>query len=458
MVIRSGLRLRPWDQTLTSTSKSVAGLSTGAAAATGYLTAGRPLVAVLIATVPVAVFLVLSPVLLATVLLAVTPFPIDISRGAGGLHAGPSDLLLLLAVLNVVGIALTRHGDHMARAWAALRPALAWFAIYAAGLAVVLASDPSLHSGISVFQRLQLTLLPVAIAVTMFKKPAQIDRALKAYLVGCCLLAVAFAAGSFGSTNSSILGVQKNPAGQFMANALVLAIALPQFRSWRVVAIPVLGLGMVAAASRGAFVGLAIGVALLLVLGGQVSRRRVLAVGTVLGVLLVIVFTGLPGAARSRLLNTDSKSDFSIQTRDRYQIDALKIIRDHPLTGVGVGNYLAGDVADLSETSDPHNVILLELAEGGVLLFIPFVLLMTGPLVLVIRRRRASPYAGVAAAVHVAVLAHGLVDTYWVRSTPVLGWFLIGAALAAPASSSKVFDEDAPPPLLQKGHGGPILS
>ena len=53
-------------------------------------------------------------------------------------------------------------------------------------------------------------------------------------------------------------------------------------------------------------------------------------------------------------------------------------------------------------------------------------------IVLVVRRRvralatAASPLAPAAAGVLLATVAHGLVDVYWVRGTPVLGWLLVG--------------------------------
>jgi hypothetical protein len=33
-----------------------------------------------------------------------------------------------------------------------------------------------------------------------------------------------------------------------------------------------------------------------------------------------------------------------------------------------------------------------------------------------------------AAGVLIATVAHGLVDVYWVRGTPILGWLLVGMA------------------------------
>jgi hypothetical protein len=46
-----------------------------------------------------------------------------------------------------------------------------------------------------------------------------------------------------------------------------------------------------------------------------------------------------------------------------------------------------------------------------------------------VRRRKYSPWAGPALALQAAILTHGLVDVYWVRGTPVIGWLLVGMAL-----------------------------
>ncbi len=41
-------------------------------------------------------------------------------------------------------------------------------------------------------------------------------------------------------------------------------------------------------------------------------------------------------------------------------------------------------------------------------------------------RMRRVELAPAAAAVLLATVAHGMVDVYWVRATPVLGWLLVG--------------------------------
>jgi hypothetical protein len=39
---------------------------------------------------------------------------------------------------------------------------------------------------------------------------------------------------------------------------------------------------------------------------------------------------------------------------------------------------------------------------------------------------RQIDVAPAAAGILIATVAHGLVDVYWVRGTPVLGWLLVG--------------------------------
>ena len=74
---------------------------------------------------------------------------------------------------------------------------------------------------------------------------------------------------------------------------------------------------------------------------------------------------------------------------------------------------------------DPHNVLLLQAAEGGYLLAAGFVLVIAGSL-LALFRMRSIELAPVAAGVLLSTAAHGLVDVYWVRGTPVLSWLLVG--------------------------------
>jgi membrane-bound metal-dependent hydrolase YbcI (DUF457 family) len=78
---------------------------------------------------------------------------------------------------------------------------------------------------------------------------------------------------------------------------------------------------------------------------------------------------------------------------------------------------------------------LLQAAEGGYVLAASFVVLIAGVL-LVLARARNLETSPAAAAVLVATVAHGLVDVFWVRGTPVLSWLLVGMTLGLLARGS----------------------
>src|SRR5207302_468974 len=92
------------------------------------------------------------------------------------------------------------------------------------------------------------------------------------------------------------------------------------------------------------------------------------------------------------------------------------------------GSYVAGDVTAGTRTTDPHNVVLKVTAEEGYPGVVMFVLMVLGTAWLLLRRLKVTSWAALAIIVQVAAMAHALVDVYWVRNTPVLGWLLLGAA------------------------------
>ena len=72
-------------------------------------------------------------------------------------------------------------------------------------------------------------------------------------------------------------------------------------------------------------------------------------------------------------------------------------------------------------------MILLEAAEGGIIFAASFILLIGGAASGLWRMRRTE-LAPAALAILLATVAHGLVDVYWVRGLPVLGFLLVGMA------------------------------
>jgi O-antigen ligase len=190
--------------------------------------------------------------------------------------------------------------------------------------------------------------------------------------------------------------------------------------------------GLFLTESRGALGALAIGLALIFVLTGF-ERRPILARVAPVVLLAVGVFVLLPGSVRARVTTlsagTGTPAAYSLHIRQQLSADARQIIRQHPWLGVGVGNYARADSTSTTPSDDPHQVILLQAAEGGYGLAAAWIVLIAGSCVALLRIRQ-SAMAVTAVAVLVATAAHGLIDVYWARGTPLLGWILAGMACA----------------------------
>ena len=392
-----------------------------AALAAHELAAGSLRLAVAFSLIPLAIWLITNPTVPLVLLGLSLPMVISLTgnnSGSGTYNVAASDLVM---VLVLAGIALDRSSTKPVPVLRYLRP-VAWPLIqYAAVMAIVVAAHLDFREVAKTGQRFELYLVPIVIGAFAALTGNHI-RVLKAYVIACAVLAVAFPFVSFG--------IQHNPAGQFIGNAILVLLGVRALRRYYpcfVVLVP----GLIYTLSRGAILATALGVGLILLL--QASNGR-LAVKRALPILLaaVIAFTFAPASVRDRLTTYSAgyqqPGQFAILLREEYAKDAHRIIAAHPWTGVGVGNYYQADLAfSQNPVLDPHNVLLLQQAEGGYLLLGSFILLMGGVLFALVRMRKVD-IATAAAGVLAATAFHGLVDVYWVRGTPVLGWLLVGMA------------------------------
>lgn len=373
--------------------------------------------ALALCALPLVVWLFTRPTAALALLGVSIPFVYSLTGGSGGFNLAISDLLLLFVA---AGIAIDAAMSGAMPAWRSLRPVGRPVAQYGFLMLALLVFHLSFGAFAKTGQRFELFLIPMVVGAFAALTNRHVVL-LKAYVLGATALAVLwpFAHG---------LG-QKNPTGQMIANAILLLIgfrALRRYAACLVALVP----GLVLTGSRGAIVALLVGIA---VIAAFQRSRAAAVVGRALVVVVLgfAVFTTLPAGVQSRLTTFSSglgsPGAASIYFRKQYQKDAEQIIRKHPWVGIGVGNYLAGDPFDLTQARDPHDVLLLQAAEGGYLFAASFVVLIGG-IVLALRRMRRVDLAPVAAGVMVATVVHGLVDVYWVRGTPMLSWLLVGMA------------------------------
>lgn len=396
-----------------------------AAALVGLLLAHDLFFGLLMPALLVAGWLALNPLAAAIALGASLPIVQTVASGHIGLHIAVEDLLLMLLALAAVGAAVIARDGLTFRA---LRPLAVPALVYCIYVLLLLFAHPGFGALVQTVQRYELIAFPLLIGSYLALKGKHIPL-LRSYVIACTALAVAWPFDQFG--------MQKNPAGQFIANALLLVIAVPRLGRLFQLCVPILVFGLFDTQSRGAIVGTVIGVVILIVVQWARSPSRALVKTLVVGATALVIFQLMPAGTQSFVTSYHSTGEshaaWNIRFRQRFNHDAIKLADANPLLGVGVGSYgTAVSEAGLTATSDPHNVFLLQAVEGGWGFAGAFVVLILGSVAVLVRLRRTE-LAPAAIAVLAGTVAHGLVDVYWVRGTPVLSWLLVGMVCALAA-------------------------
>lgn len=393
------------------------------AAALGALLATHTRLALAAVGMLVAVWLLLRPGLSAVLLGAAIPFVENLAgaQSGGGLKVSASDLLLVLLTSAALATSVVSKTEPSI---AGLRR-VAWpVGQYCLFIAFLLVAHFHFQELVKSVQRIELVAFPVIVGSYLALRGYHM-RLIKSYVIAASILAVVW---PFDSLN-----LQKNPAGQFMANAILLVMAIPALARYRFLAL-ILVYGLFATQSRGAIVATAVGIVVMFLVQGLRSPGRTILQSVVLVTAVAIGFQLIPANARARITSFGSSGGGSaartILIRQEYSADARKIARAHPWLGVGVGSYLAAvQEGDLTTARDPHEVVLLQAAEGGWPFAASFIFLIGGTVAALYRVRKLE-LVPAAIAVLLATVAHGLVDVYWVRGTPVLGWLLVGMVCA----------------------------
>ena len=401
-----------------------------AAAIVGLLLGAHVLYALLVPAALSAVWLAVRPRPAAVALGASIPAVQAIASGQLSLHVGVADLLLVLLLFAAAGAAVLERDGTVFRA---LRPVR--FPVLQYCLFVLLLLVAHGFAGLTqTLQRYELIAFPLVAGGYLAFRGMHFAL-LKAYVVAATVLAIVFPFDS--------LGLDKNPAGQFVAGAILLLVGLPRLGRFRIL-LPLLVYGLFASQSRGSMLACVVGIAVLLGLRFLHSPRQAITTGVVIVAIAVAAFELMPSSAQAfittyqtQVTNTNYQTEtanihaaWNIRYRQHYWHDALSIIRAHPWLGVGVGSYADADLSlqpppGAFSAADPHDVLLLQAAEGGWAFAGSFVVLILGTAIALLRLRRVE-LAPVALAVVLATVTHGLLDVYWVRGTPVLGWLLVG--------------------------------
>jgi hypothetical protein len=373
------------------------------------------LIAAAFCFIPLVIWLAVRPTPLLFLLGFAIPWTYSLSGASGGLNVSAGDLLLTFAFAVVLAQGAATGSLPAARS---LRPIAFPVGQFAVLMLLLVAVHFSPHDVLQTIQRYELFAFPLVVGAFAALTNRHLIL-LTGYVLSATLLGLLWPiAGGLG---------QKNPVGQMVGNAILVLVGVRGLRRYLPLAV-LLTPALILTGSRGAILATAIG--LLIVFGLQNVRAHAIVVRVCALVLVAFAtYSILPVSQQQRLTNLSSgigtPGSYAVYLRHEYIADAKRIIRAHPWIGIGVGNYVSGNPYSGAEATDPHNVVLLVAAEGGYVFAVSFILLVLGSAAAVIRMHRVD-VAAAAGAVLAATVLHGLVDVYWVRGTPVLGWLLVG--------------------------------
>jgi O-antigen ligase len=268
---------------------------------------------------------------------------------------------------------------------------------------------------------------------------------------------------------------QPNPYAGFLGYSLPVALAVglgaatgfARGRSRSELLLAMLGLGaagllasaMIMSWSRGAWVGAIASIACVAALQG---RKAFLLVALVIGMVVLTLLVGgsgaLPGPVGGRLSELGgflgrsdpagaeiTDANFSVLERIAHWRAGLEMFDDHPLIGVGLGNYAASYDAYAAPhwydaLGHAHNFGINLLAETGLLGFLAFLAFWLGIPILALRQRRRLDSWGRALAigvfgVWVFLTIHSMFDNLFVQHMQLQLAALLAALMAAGGGS-----------------------
>ena len=161
-------------------------------------------------------------------------------------------------------------------------------------------------------------------------------------------------------------------------SAVALSPRAARFRVWIAIAVVMMFAALLLTMTRGAWIAVFAGLIAVCVL----LRSRVLALATVLAIGVMVLYTHHYRNDQGRTLAVDTfateQADRNVATRLVLWDISWKMFLDHPLLGVGMGDYSREAEKRLAErhvrtTVDSHNIYLQILATRGLVGFIPFV-------------------------------------------------------------------------------------
>lgn len=389
----------------------VAGAVLGLAAAVDPLIALAAAVGALLAGVVLA-----SPIAGLCSLLALSFFEAFTALGGGPSVTKVVGVLLGVAWLAAVALAAragTRPRGLVARQ-PALAAALGLFTVWVV-VSHVWATDLSLASDSVTRFALNFALFPIVLA---FVVEARHVVALFAVYVAASVASVGYgllADPSAGEPTEGRLagaGINPNELGAVLVVAVIFGVGLGLVRSWhplvRVAAFTgaaVSTAGLFLTLSRGALFGLAVAILVAPLAVGR-GRRLAAVVVAAAAVFCAVAWFGVLASDDARDRVTNPSAEGGSGRSDLWRV-GWRMVEDHPIRGVGAGNFPArsvdyllrpgsteNDAYIVDTPKEPHNIYLAVLAELGIVGFLLFVAILVTALTAAIHAARQFTQRG----------------------------------------------------------------
>lgn len=234
------------------------------------------------------------------------------------------------------------------------------------------------------------------------------------------------------------LGIHKNNMGQGMAAGLSLWLSawFDSSKGWwsriLVPAIAIVTISLVFTLSRGAWIGAGCALIALALMYGRV--QLLVRASLVIVPLIVVMWNFLPKEDQEYATSFDRQKYDNIEARYANFDRTSALIKSSPLIGHGIS---------IRKQLDATNLVMVTLAEGGILGFALFIIALGTYFVIVFRIVSRIPRSdprfiivAASCAVMVSRLGHAQFDHYWVRGASTIAWASVGMVLAIERSVS----------------------
>jgi O-antigen ligase len=234
------------------------------------------------------------------------------------------------------------------------------------------------------------------------------------------------------------LGIHKNNMGQGMAAGLSLWLCawFDGSKGWwsriLVPAIAIVTIALIFTLSRGAWIGAGCALIALALMYGRV--QLLVRASLVIAPLIVVMWNFLPKEDQEYASSFDRQKYDNIEARYANFDRTSALIKSSPFMGHGIS---------IRKKLDATSLVMVTLAEGGILGFVLFIIALGTYFVIVFRIVSRIPRSdprfiivAASCAVMVSRLGHAQFDHYWVRGASTIAWASVGMVLAIERSVS----------------------